>query len=131
MPIYEYRCQDCHRRVSLLWLSLADAQKATPKCSYCGGSHLVRLISRVAVVRSEDAHLDDLTDLSGIGDLDESDPKSLGRWMRRMSREMGEDLGGEFDEVVGRLESGQSPEDIERELPDLGLGDSGGDFSEG
>ncbi len=32
---------------------------------------------------------------------------------------MGEDMGSEFDEVVERLEKGQSPEDIERELPDL------------
>ena len=29
-------------------------------------------------------------------------------------------MGGEFDEVVSRLESGQDPEQIERELPDLG-----------
>ena len=33
--------------------------------------------------------------------------------MRKMSSEMGEDMGPEFDEVVGRLEAGQSPEDIE------------------
>jgi hypothetical protein len=47
--------------------------------------------------------------------------------MRKMSSEMGEDLGPEFTEVVERLEKGQSPEDIEQELPDLG-GDLGGDM---
>jgi hypothetical protein len=35
-------------------------------------------------------------------------------------------MGPEFDEVIGRLEAGQSPEDIESELPDLGGPDSGG-----
>jgi hypothetical protein len=45
--------------------------------------------------------------------------------MRKMSGEMGEDLGPEFDEVIGRLEAGQSPEDIESELPDL-AGPEGG-----
>ena len=40
--------------------------------------------------------------------------------MRRMSRELGEDMGPEFDEVVDRLEKGQSPEEIEKDLPDLG-----------
>ncbi len=40
--------------------------------------------------------------------------------MRDMSRELGEDMGPEFDEVVDRLEKGQSPEEIERDLPDLG-----------
>jgi len=121
MPIYEYRCQTCKRRVSILWRTLAEAQSATPHCPRCGGEQLTRLVSRVAVARSEDEHFESLMDPSAIGDLDENDPKSLGRWMRRMSREMGEDLGGEFDEVVSRLEAGQSPDDIEAELPGLGL----------
>jgi hypothetical protein len=34
-------------------------------------------------------------------------------------------MGPEFNEVIGRLESGQSPEQIEQDLPDLG-GDLGG-----
>jgi hypothetical protein len=48
-----------------------------------------------------------------------------------MSRETGEDLGPEFSEVVGRLESGQSPEQIEKDLPDLGTGDLGGGLGGG
>lgn len=124
MPIYEYRCHDCKRRVSILWRTLAEAQSGTPQCPRCGSRQLARLVSRVAVARSEDEHFESLMDPGSLGDLDENDPKSLGRWMRRMSREMGEDLGGEFDEVVSRLEAGQSPDEIEAELPDLGLGDS-------
>ena len=27
MPIYEYTCHDCNRRVSLLWRSFAEAQE--------------------------------------------------------------------------------------------------------
>jgi hypothetical protein len=45
--------------------------------------------------------------------------------MRKMSSEMGEDLGPEFSDVVDRLESGQNPEEIEKALPDLG-GETGG-----
>ena len=40
---------------------------------------------------------------SMMAGLDEEDPRSLGRFMRKMGSEMGEDLGDEFDEVVGRL----------------------------
>jgi predicted double-glycine peptidase len=40
--------------------------------------------------------------------------------MREMSGEIGEEMGPEFDEVVSRLEKGESPEDIERAMPDLG-----------
>lgn len=78
------------------------------------------------MLRSEESRLDNLDDPSAFADLDESDPRSLGRFMRRMSAEMGEDMGDEFDEVVGRLEAGESPEDIEQSMPDLG-GDLGGD----
>lgn len=122
MPIYEYRCHDCKRRVSIFWRSFSDLENkdAVPRCPRCGGTNLRRLVSRVAVLRSEDSHLDDLADPGMLSGLDEDDPKSMARWMRRMSREVGEDLGPEFDEVVGRLEAGESPEDIEAALPDLG-----------
>jgi hypothetical protein len=63
--------------------------------------------------------MDDLADDAMLADLDENDPRSLGRWMRKMSREMGEDLGPEFDEIVGRLEAGEDPEEIEKSMPEL------------
>ena len=66
-------------------------------------------------------NFDDPSALAGL----EEDPQALGRMMRKMCRELGEDLGPEFDEVVDRLEKGQSPEDIEAALPDLGGDDSG------
>jgi hypothetical protein len=44
----------------------------------------------------------------------------MARMMRKMGQEMGEDLPGEFEEVVDRLEAGQSPQDIEESMPDLG-----------
>jgi len=120
LPIYEYRCNGCGRRVTLFWRSFSEIEKSPPRCSFCDGENLTRLVSRVAVVRSEESRLDSLADPSSLAGLDESDPKSMGRWMRNMSREMGEDLGPEFDEVIDRLESGQSPEDIEGAMPDLG-----------
>ena len=126
MPIYEYTCHDCTRRVSLLWRSFDDAQAREPVCPRCGGKNLSRLISRVAVVRSEESRLDDLADPSALGGLDENDPKSLARFMRKMAAETGEDLGPEFEEVVGRLEAGEYPEAIEQSMPDLGDGADGG-----
>lgn len=125
MPIYEYRCQNCRKYV-VLRLSYAEYDTAKKQCSHCGSEQLTRLVSRVRVVRSEEARLDSLSDPTSFGDVDENDPKSIGKFMRRMSNEMGEDLGGEFDEVVGRLESGEDPEAIEKDYPDLGLGDASG-----
>jgi putative FmdB family regulatory protein len=113
MPIYEYRCQSCGRRISLL-RSLSD--ESPPRCTACGSQELKRLISKVAVLRSEESRLESLADPSSFAGLDENDPKSLARWMRKMSRETGEDLGPEFDEMVDRMEAGESPEDIERSM---------------
>ncbi|MGC8880504.1 MAG: FmdB family zinc ribbon protein [Anaerolineae bacterium] len=125
MPIYEYRCHQCRRRVSIWWRTFSEAEQGTARCPRCGSENLSRIVSRVRLVRSEESRLDDLSDPSQFGDLDENDPRSLGRWMRRMGQEVGEDLGPEFDEVVDRLESGQSPEEIEKALPELAGPESG------
>jgi putative FmdB family regulatory protein len=125
MPIYEYRCHQCRRRVSIWWRTFAEAEGSQARCPRCGGENLSRLASRVRLVRSEDSRMEDLADPEEMGDLDEDDPRSIARWMRKMSNEVGEDLGPEFGEVVDRLESGQSPEDIEAALPDLGGPDAG------
>jgi putative FmdB family regulatory protein len=122
MPIYEYRCQDCGRKLAVFWRSRADVKE--PVCRRCGSTNLHRLVSRVGVMRSEDSRLEDLSDDAKLGDLDENDPRSLGRWMRKMSQEMGEDMGPEFDEIIGRLEAGEDPEEIEKSMPELG--DMGG-----
>lgn len=128
MPIYEYVCQDCRRRVTLFFRTFNDVSDVTPTCPRCGSTHLVRRISRVAVVRSEESRLESMLDSDWVGDLDENDPRSLARFMRRMSEELGEDLGDEFEEVVERLEAGESPEEIEKQMPELaGEGDLGGE----
>ena len=125
VPIYEYYCKDCKRRVSVFWRSFSQVDAETVSCPRCGGSELTRLVSRVRQVRSEESRMEDLADPSGMPDFDENDPKSMGRWMRQMSKEVGEDLGPEFDEVVGRLESGEDPESIEKSMPEL-MGEGGG-----
>lgn len=123
MPIYEYRCHGCRRRLSLLVRSVSTSFE--PRCPRCGSHELSRLVSRVAVLKSEESRLESLADPSSFGDLDENDPRSVARFMRKMSSEMGEDLGDEFSEVVDRLESGEDPEAIEESMPDL-AGDAGG-----
>ena len=57
-----------------------------------------------------------------LAGLDENDPRSLGKFMRKMGHETGEDLGDEFNEVVDRLEKGEAPESIEQSMPDLAAG---------
>jgi putative FmdB family regulatory protein len=104
MPIYEYRCTACGRKVTVLTLRVSEAVDAV--CDRCGSRDLRRLMSRFAMVRSEDDRLEDLADPSSLGDLDESDPKSMARWMRKMGQELGEDAGDDFGEMVDEMEAG-------------------------
>jgi putative FmdB family regulatory protein len=126
MPAYEYRCPDCRHRVVVVQ-SYSDYGKIQPVCPDCGGTQLVRLISRTRFSRSEENRLESLSDPSAWGDVDEKDPRSMAKMMRRMGSELGEEMGPEFGEAVDRLESGESPEEIDRAMPGLGGGsDSGG-----
>jgi hypothetical protein len=71
--------------------------------------------------------MESMADPANLANFDENDPKSLARLMRQMGHETGEDLGPEFNEVVDRLESGQLPDEIEQDMPDLLGSGSGGD----
>ena len=119
MPTYEYNCQACGQ-FTRFHLSYAEYDRAELTCPRCRSRDLKRRISRVSVAKSDDARLDTLMDDPSLSGLDEEDPRALGKFMRKMSAEMGEDMGDEFNEVVNRLEKGESPESIEQSLPDLG-----------
>ena len=98
MPIYEYDCRDCRRRVSLLVLRPSAAP--SPTCPRCGGASLSRVLSRFATVKSEEARLESLADSGRMGDLDENDPGSVARFMKTMGRELGDDLGEDFEAAM-------------------------------
>jgi putative FmdB family regulatory protein len=100
MPIYEYRCAGCGRKSQVVTLSVRTP--VVPVCPHCGGSDLRKLVSRVAVLRSEESRLESLADPSSLGGLDENDPQSVARWMKKMGREMGEDVGDDFDAEVDK-----------------------------
>jgi len=116
MPIYEYFCNDCRKRFSRFWKTISADQGAC--CPACGSGDLTRLLSRVAVISSEESRLDALADPGNFGDMDENNPRSIARWMKKMGQETGEDMGGEFDEMIGRVEAGETLEDIETSMSD-------------
>ena len=109
MPIYDYRCEACNRRISLLFQTFAAAENAA--CPHCGSRELSRLITRFAVKRSEDSRLEDLADPAAFADVDENDPRSVARWARRMGDEFGEDLGPEYQDMVDQIEAGDMPDE--------------------
>lgn len=133
MPRYSYTCKSCGRRFVRAYKTYADYDAAVPTCIHCGSADVTQVIRRVAIQKrgpSFDLNALDAGDDSALDGLEDADPQTLGRYMREMGRELGEDLGGEFHEVVDRLERGESPEEIEADLPAMGggggLADDGG-----
>ena len=110
MPIYEFRCNRCRRRTSVFTRGIGGGADAP--CSHCGSRDMSRLISRVAVIRSEDDAFAGL-DESSLADVDEKDPRSMARWVRGMSRQMGEPLDAQMEAELERMEAGEMPDGFE------------------
>ncbi len=98
MPIYEFRCRTCHKKTTALVLS--RERVAEVRCDHCGGADLEKLWSRFAAPKSEEARLEALADDSSLADVDENDPASMRRFMKKMGEAMGEDLGEDFEAAL-------------------------------
>ncbi len=132
MPIYEFYCGDCHALFNFFSRTMNTTKR--PACPRCGRPELERWMSRVAISRnlSEPGPADEMPeaddaqmerameelarDAEGI---DEDDPRQMAKMMRRLAETSGMELGEPMEEAVRRLESGESPEQIEEELGDL------------
>lgn len=118
MPNYDFHCLNCKKRFEL-FISFKDYGKKEVHCPFCQSLDVQRRIGKVRISRSDDSRLEDLSDPDALEGLDEN-PQSMGRMLRKMKSQVGEDAGPEFDEVVGRLESGETPDQIESEMPQMG-----------
>ncbi len=98
MPIYEFLCRDCRKRSSILVLNPRNPVPAS--CRLCGSSNVERLLSRFAAPKSEEARLESLADPGKLGGLDENDPQSVARLMKKMGQEMGEDVGDDVEAMM-------------------------------
>ena len=127
MPLYDYICLNCGKRFDV-FLTYAEYGARPVACPHCQSGRVRRRLPRVRVAKSDESRAEslagDFSDPSALAGL-EDDPRAMGRMMRKMGKEMGEELPPEFNDVVDRLEKGQSPDEIEKELPDLGGGEMG------
>ena len=133
MPIYEYFCADCRKRVSVFFRSYAAV--GDPVCPECGGTRLERRFSRVVVRRGlsgqsqaeplgefsdadegafgDDDNFGEESDFADdLGLDDDADPREIARWARRMSAEMGEPLDAELDSALADMERGADPDEV-------------------
>ena len=119
MPIYEYRCQSCQRKFSMLNRSFSEIKD--PVCAHCGTAGGTRLISQVTVIKDAGEFMSGMPSWESMSDFDEDDPSSVADMLRRMKDETGEDIGPEGEEMLARMDAGEVMDDMG------GMGD-GGDF---
>jgi putative FmdB family regulatory protein len=105
MPIYEFSCNACGARVSLFFRSMTSEAKGT--CDRCGSPDLTRLISRFAVGRPpvDPTSFNKQEMLDGV---DYGDPASMANFFRRMGDTFQDEPNEYMDEIVGRLDHGES-----------------------
>jgi len=102
MPIYEYKCRSCHCKTTAFVLSQDRASDV--RCRQCGSGDLEKLWSCFASPKSEESRLESLTEPSALSGLDENDPVSIGKFMKRMGQEIGEDFGGDGGDMEQAVE---------------------------
>lgn len=111
MPIYEYRCRICGKDLSLLFLT-QDEATTRPRCKYCGARRLTRLLSRFAYHQPEDARLKDFDTSTPRDESFYRDSRNVGLWAKKRAKEMGVDLGSQFEETVEKARSGKIIDDL-------------------
>ncbi|HEU5087822.1 MAG TPA: zinc ribbon domain-containing protein [Roseiflexaceae bacterium] len=101
MPIYEYLCPACNGRFQKLVQGFNDPPGLA--CPRCANTEVRRAISRVAVLKSDEARADSLADPAMFSGLDENDPRSIARWAKKLGKELGEEAGEDWDEMVDEM----------------------------
>ena len=105
MPIYEYECKYCGLRFGQLVMKAAAASSV--KCKCCGSADLSRLISQVTVMRTENSRLQDLDTSKPHDESFYRDNRNVGLWAKKRARELGADLGPQFEETLDKARSGK------------------------
>ena len=111
MPIYEYYCKACGKQQSLLFMKIADVEPS-PQCQHCKRRRLARMLSPFAYHQSDDARLSTFDTSAPRDESFYRDSRNVGLWAKKRAKEMGVDLGSQFDETVDKARSGKILDDL-------------------
>ena len=115
MPVYEYRCNNCRRRISLYVRDLTNPSKA--QCTFCGSDSLTRLFSTFVRGKTyKDVYEDILSDRNLVRGMLANEPRALAEWTRRLEGAGSGEIGPEYEEMMERLEKGERWEKVATEM---------------
>lgn len=101
MPIYEYSCQVCGTEFQYLVLKKGDEERL--RCPGCKGRDLKKLVSRAVFHVSEQDRLSTYDPDAPKDDAFYKDTRNIGLHAKKRARQMGVDLGSDFESKLDRL----------------------------
>jgi putative FmdB family regulatory protein len=139
MPIYEFYCEDCHT-IFNFYAKKIDTQ-SRPECPRCHKRRLDRQVSAFAAPKRrgeggeggdekggglDDLPIDDARMESAVESLaseaegmNEDDPRQAAQLMRKFSKMTGLEFNKGMQEALNRMEAGEDPESLEKDMGDL------------
>jgi putative FmdB family regulatory protein len=131
MPIYEFYCDQCN--VIFNFFSSKVNTSKIPDCPKCGKEELTKQISTFATIGKAKEEGDD--PLAGMDEtkmeqafeslmkeaenVNEDDPRQMASLMRKFTSRTGMRLGDSMEEAISRMEAGEDPDQVEKEMGDL------------
>lgn len=111
MPIYEFLCQQCHKKSSILVKNIAEP--FAPRCTYCGSDDLSRIITGFTYHKSTQTIWEEAGEpqLSSGPDY-YKDPRNIGRWTEKRFEQMGIEAPSEIKEQIRAAREGELPESV-------------------
>jgi len=110
MPLHEYACKECGRKETRLVLKKGDEEAL--RCGHCGSDRLKRLISRVAIHKTEASRLAELDTRKQPDESYYSDNRNIGLRAKKRMQELGVDLGDAFEEKLEKARTTTNLDDL-------------------
>lgn len=131
MPIYEYYCHDCHTIYS--FLSRRVKPDVSPDCPVCGKARLPKMMSIFTTIGKkkeeggdgpmaslDEAKMEQAFEglMKEADNFNEDDPKQMASLMRKFADKAGIGMGEKMEEAISRLEAGEDPNQVEKDMGD-------------
>lgn len=109
MPIYEYLCHNCNKKVSVLLRNTA----VEPLCPLCSKGNLTRVLSSFAIHRSIQT-IHEESSLPGGGKSPDyyNDPRNIGRDLEKRLQESNIEIPPEIRRSIDEARDGKLPESV-------------------
>jgi len=131
VPIYEFYCDDCNTIFNFFSSSVNTEKR--PMCPKCNKVTLERLMSRFSFLKGakeqDDVVMPEMDEVKlqkamsllerEAKNLNEDDSKQAANLTRKLLDITGLDLGSGMEEALRRLEGGEDPEMIEKDMENV------------